>query len=231
MSNRWPRVSHQAYQAPDNHAYALLVDGGQFNGLTIQSIGFTKAAHIYFRAMSVYQTPTSDFADHAEALEASTSDLIGVNLPDLMTGLPSGQVITSSDAEQIHKATLAVELRTPPIQCGFEAILAKNPPFDSCPAPDNLPATVFSDDFESDPTSQWVISRDVGSSDTFTPRDWIWVEQLPGGRSGSGFSGPDPIDNCISPEPGEVGSSTSTALRLPCRESYLADRICRLTTM
>ena len=33
-----------------NHAYALIVDGGTYNGQTITGIGLTKAAHIYFRA-------------------------------------------------------------------------------------------------------------------------------------------------------------------------------------
>ncbi|HEY6555411.1 MAG TPA: M4 family metallopeptidase, partial [Vicinamibacteria bacterium] len=74
-----------------NHAYALLVDGGTYNGQTISSIGLTKAAHIYFRAMNVYQGPASDFADHADAIEQSCSDLVGTNLADLVTGAPSGQ--------------------------------------------------------------------------------------------------------------------------------------------
>ena len=52
-----------------NHAYALLVDGGTYNGQTIQAIGLTKAAHIYYRAMTVYQVPSSDFGDHADAIE------------------------------------------------------------------------------------------------------------------------------------------------------------------
>ena len=30
-----------------------------------------KAAHLYWRAQSVYQVPTTDFADHADALEQS----------------------------------------------------------------------------------------------------------------------------------------------------------------
>ena len=63
-----------------NHGFALLVDGGTFNGQTVTGIGLTKAAHIYWRAQDVYQTPTSNFADHADALEASCTDLIGQNL-------------------------------------------------------------------------------------------------------------------------------------------------------
>ena len=184
-----------------NHAYALLVDGGNYNGQTIQPVGFTKAAHIYFRAMSVYQTPTSDFADHAEALEASTSDLIGANLPDLMTGLPSGQVITPLDLEQVQNAALAVELRNPPSQCGFHPLLAKDPPDDTCP--DGITqTTLFNADFESDPTGQWITSKDVGNPAAFIPRDWTWVHQLPDGRSGSGFFAIDPQDDCSSAQIG-----------------------------
>jgi Zn-dependent metalloprotease len=188
-----------------NHAYALLVDGGTYNNQHISPIGFTKAAHIYLRAMDVYQTPTSDFADHAEALEASAADLEGVNLPDLLTGLPSGQVISQFDPEQVHKATLAVELRQPPTQCRFRPLLAKDPPADTCPSARNVQVNVFADDFEGDPTGKWTISRDVSSSDTFTPRDWLWVNQLPDGRVGSGFFAPDPLDDCTSAPPGEAG--------------------------
>ena len=188
-----------------NHAYALLVDGGTFNGQSIQPLGLTKAAHIYLRAMVVYQTPTSDFADHAEALEASAADLVGVNLPDLLTGLPSGQVISGADLEQVHKATLAVELRDPPAQCGFQPLLAKNPPADGCPAPQNTEVTLFSDGFESDPTSRWVICSEPSSPATFLPRDWTWVHQLPDGRAGSGFFAIDPLDDCRSEVPGQAG--------------------------
>ncbi len=69
-----------------NHGYALLVDGGTYNGHTVVAIGLTKTAHIYFRAQSTYQVLTTDFADHADALEQSCTDLIGVNLADLTTG-------------------------------------------------------------------------------------------------------------------------------------------------
>ena len=54
-----------------NHGYALLVDGGTYNGQTVTGIGLQKAAHLYWRAQSVYQTETTDFDDHADALEQS----------------------------------------------------------------------------------------------------------------------------------------------------------------
>jgi hypothetical protein len=111
-----------------NHAYALLVDGGTYNGQTIAALGLTKAAHIYYRAQSVYQGPASDFADHADALDQSCSDLIGVDLADLSTGAPSGQLITAADCAQVAKAAAAVELRNPPTQCNFQPLLAQDPP-------------------------------------------------------------------------------------------------------
>ncbi|MEO6287585.1 MAG: M4 family metallopeptidase, partial [Dyadobacter sp.] len=42
-----------------NHAYALLVDGGTYNGQTIAGIGITKAAHIFWLAQSQYMTATT----------------------------------------------------------------------------------------------------------------------------------------------------------------------------
>ena len=106
-----------------NHAYALIVDGTQFapggsyNGQTITGIGMTKAAAIYFRAASVYQTPTTDFPAHATALQTSCSDLIGAQLNELSTsngtGTPSAEVITAANCQEVAKAMLAVEMSSP----------------------------------------------------------------------------------------------------------------------
>ena len=73
-------------------------------GETISGIGLTKAAHIWFRAKIAYQHPATDFADHADALEQSCSDLIGVNLKSLTGGGPSGQTISAADCAQVEKA-------------------------------------------------------------------------------------------------------------------------------
>ncbi len=77
----------------DNRAFSLLVDGGTHNGVTVGAIGMTKATHIWFRAKVTYQYPATTFADHADALEESCSDLIGKNLNSLTTGTTSGQKI------------------------------------------------------------------------------------------------------------------------------------------
>ena len=51
-----------------NHAFALLTDGGTYNGQTIGAIGLTKTTNLFWRAGSVYQVPSTDFVDHADAL-------------------------------------------------------------------------------------------------------------------------------------------------------------------
>ncbi len=207
-----------------NHGYALLVDGGTYNGQTVSGIGLTKAAHIYFRAMSVYQGPATDFADHADALAQSCSDLIGTDLADLTSGSPSGEVISASDCAQVAKVALAVELRTPPTECNFQPILAKDPP-PLCDDGD-FATPLFFDDFEHGhdnhhdhdkfdqgksfgarssgghdedkhkSSGHWSVSHS-GTTEDFTPREWEIVSGLPDGRGGKAFFGADPnIGTC-----------------------------------
>ena len=178
-----------------NHGYALLVDGGTYNGHTVTGIGLTKAAHIYFRAMNVYQGPTTDFADHADSLAASCSDLVGVNLNSLTGGGPSGQVITAADCAQVAEAAAAVELRTAPVQCNFRPVLAQNPP-PLCAAGQKVKKR-FEDSMDNGNSSsaRWSVSHE-GTVD-FTPRDWTVVSGLPDDKGGKAFFGPNPdIGTC-----------------------------------
>lgn len=178
-----------------NHAYALLVDGGTYNGQSIAAIGLTKAAHIYYRAQSVYQGPASDFAAHADAIGQSCTDLTGVNLADLKTGAPSGEVINSTDCAQVAKAALAVELRTPPAQCNFQPLLAKAPPA-LCPA--GAATSLASDSFDGGRRVglRW-LATNAGSTTDFTPRNWGVVTNLPSGRAGYAIFAADPdIGTC-----------------------------------
>lgn len=183
----------------DNHAYALMVDGGTYNGQTVTGIGLTKAAHVYFRAKTHYQGPATDFAAHADALEQSCADLVGVNLTSLTSGAPTGEVVSASDCAQIAKTLLAVEMRTPPTQCGFQPILAKNPPA-LCPASKRL-RRIYRDNFDDDdgqesPATRWTVSRE-GTTPDFTRRNWRIVSQLPGNKRGRAFFGADPdIGTC-----------------------------------
>ncbi len=187
-----------------NHAFALVVDGGTYNGETVTGLGVTKAAHIYYRAQSVYQGPASNFADHADALEQSCADLIGDDLADLGTGAPSGEVLTASDCDQVAAAAAAVELRTPPSQCNFQPLLAQSPP-PLCDA-GGFATPLFHDDFDRGHSSaaRWSVSHDALTAD-FTPRDWEVVADLPDHRTGSAFFGADPDIGTCAPGGDESG--------------------------
>jgi hypothetical protein len=66
---------------------------------------------------------------------------------------------------------------------------------------------IFADDFESNPSPRWTISRESTDPSTFVPRDWTWVHSLPDGRAGSAFFAPDPaaFELCSAPPPGQIG--------------------------
>lgn len=84
-----------------NHAYALMVDGGTYNGQTITGIGLTKAGKIQYRALTKYLTSGSNFLDNFNALKQSCTDLIGT----------AG--ITAADCSQVTKAITAVQMNAP----------------------------------------------------------------------------------------------------------------------
>ncbi len=178
-----------------NHAYALLVDGGTYNNQTINAIGFTKAAHVFWRAQSQYLTSTSDFVVFADALEASAADLIGLTLERLSTGAPLGplnRAFTASDANEVSKAILAVELRINPDSCGYQPILG--PVADLCEAASSNP--IFFENWESG-IRDWTVEQIPVNSNTWESRDWVISNSLPVERAGNAIFGTNPINgNC-----------------------------------
>lgn len=133
-----------------NHAFALMVDGGGYNGFTItpldpsQAVSILKAAKIQYRALSQYLVSASDFLDNYSAVQQACTDLIGT------AGITAGNCI------EVKKALDAVQMSnvwpcsptqaTPPALCS--AGLA--------------PQNVFYDSFESG-LSNWAISGDLGT--------------------------------------------------------------------
>ncbi|HEX8651270.1 MAG TPA: M4 family metallopeptidase [Pyrinomonadaceae bacterium] len=200
-----------------NHAYALIVDGGIYNGQTITGIGLTKAAHIYFRAQSLYQHSSSDFTDHADAIEQSATDLInaGTDLADLVTGAPSGQIVTAADLAEIQKVMLAVEMRSTHTGCAVTPLLAQNPPADACGS-GTVQKTIFSDDFEGN-TASWTVSHDANAPAAFTNRDWVVSSTLPDGRSGKAFWADNPDIGSCTASSNEAGVMhlTSPSIHIP----------------
>lgn len=171
-----------------NHAYALLVDGGNYNGQTVRGIGLTRAAHIYWRAQTVYHTSISDFGDHADALEQACSDLVGAPLFALNTGDPTpktaAETINADDCAQVSNAIAAVELRRPPAQCRFPTML--NPSAPALCLNEGPLATLSLTNWESGLAGWTVGTRAVTNPGAFHTPDWAVVDTLPAGRSGSG---------------------------------------------
>ncbi|HEV7379916.1 MAG TPA: M4 family metallopeptidase [Dyadobacter sp.] len=182
-----------------NHAFALLVDGGTYNGQTITGLGLTKAAHIFWRAQSEYMTSTTDFAAQADILEASLADLIGVNLQALSLGEApagsSGEIITEADAAQLSKVLAAVELRGSNA-CGFQVMLKPVSTLCSGASPGNA---IYFENFESG-LGEWAVSATGSNPAQWVERQWLIRSGLPGAREGKAayavdFSGGDCINN------------------------------------
>lgn len=169
-----------------NHAYAILVDGKSFNGQTVQGIGFDRALAIYYRAMSVYQTPSTNFAQHAEALRASCNDLIGQPLKAISTSSPTGtvspDVINAGTCQQVDKAIAAVEMEAQ-IPCNMDPILDPDTPA-SCDGA----TSIFIEDWESGDDGWTRTSTGVFAEwedGTRNLRDFKIDSTLPKGRAGS----------------------------------------------
>lgn len=204
-----------------NHGYALLVDGGTYNGQTVKGLGLTKAAHIYWRAATVYQTPVSQFADHADALTAACQDLAtaGGELPGLSTQSPtpfgSGETITAADCAELDKAIAAVEFYTEPVQCQFQPTLNSTAPA-LCAEQGDL-ETIALADWESG-LGDWTVGRrDVLNPETFAYQDWQLIGDLPADRPGQAlFADNDPtLGNCVDDQQAGVRFVESPVIHLP----------------
>ncbi len=192
-----------------NHAYALLVDGtaslpgGKFNNVAVTGIGFVKAIHIYFRAMSVYQIESTNFPQHEAALQASCRDLVGVPLNNFSTssanGTPSGQAITMGDCQQVANAMNAVQMSVPPTQCNFQKLLNPNTPTECAGS-----NTVFAEDWETG-NDGWTFGTQ-GTGDAWPGTNWALRSNLPANADGSAHSGTAQF--AINPKIGEPNGGT-----------------------
>jgi Zn-dependent metalloprotease len=205
-----------------NHGYALLVDGGTYNAHTVAAIGLTKAAHLYFQAQAFYQTPTSDFDDHADALQASCVDLIGQPLNALSTesggaGV-SAEVFGTGDCAEVDEMIAAVELRIDPAeQCQFQPVLQPGAP-DPCADTGQGPVEeVYFEDFETG-IGNWEV-EDVGvfaGRTKLGPFPWVHDSTLPAGRPGAAAFAVDPQEgNCDLGDGDVSGHTTLTSAEIP----------------
>lgn len=180
-----------------NHLYALLVDGGTYNGYTMNALGFVKAAHLWWRAQNNYLTATSDFSNFADALEAAANDLIGIDLQGLSTtgtaaGL-TGQAFNVADVQNVKNGILSVQLKlSPATQCNYTPILKAVP--DLCAGAVSNP--LFKETWENG-LGNWIVSNVPTNASSWEQRNWIIKDSLPKERTGKAIFGADPINgNC-----------------------------------
>lgn len=142
----------------NNKAVALLVDGGTFNGRTVEGIGAGRTLQIYYEAQTSLMTSATDYAALGDALEQACRNLVG-------TG-----GMTSGDCAQVATAVDATEMRLePPGPTTLDAA--------HCPAGTTFDTVVRGHDFETNPN--W--------SRSTTGSGWSWRLETGYATSGDRF--------------------------------------------
>lgn len=193
-----------------NHAYALLVDGGSYNGQTVTGLGLDKAAALYYRSLTAYLTATSDFVDQADALEASCADLSAASAPQLKkltlepgATAPDAGKVTAADCAQVAAVNTAVEFRTSPAStCEWQPMFEQNAPSSCGEGFDTV--DVWSEDFN-DGLAGWTKDSDiVYSGGLHTP--WAASNNAPDHHAGGVAYGPAPEQGTCSEGAGDYSS-------------------------
>jgi Zn-dependent metalloprotease len=126
-----------------NKAAYLMAVGGTFNGITVGSIGITKAAKIYYEVQTHLFTSASDYNDLYDALRQACANLVGT----------SG--ITVSNCQQVENAVNATEMNQQPASCQAQ----EAPVCDS-----GQIVTLFFDDLENTSSGKWTQGYTVGGA-------------------------------------------------------------------
>ena len=72
-----------------NKAAYLLGNGGTHYGVSVQGVGVLEMGDIYYRALNVYLTPTSNFSSLRQAVVQSAKDLYGATSPEAVAAAKS----------------------------------------------------------------------------------------------------------------------------------------------
>lgn len=177
----------------NNHAFALMVDGGVYNAVDVKGLGLTKSSHIFWGAQNILNA-TSGHAEQAAALVSSCRTLIGKELSTISTSnpdntIPSGETVTEDDCQMVIQVVNATELNNKPLQCQFKPMLKSNPP-ELCKNQGNGTVNmVSSTDWETGMAGWTVGRRAVKNEATFSAADWSIQSSLPDSRNGSAIFG------------------------------------------
>lgn len=192
-----------------NHAFAMLVDGKNFNGQMVNGIGPVKAGAVWYRALTHYLTPASDYADAYDAFNQSAADLVGLTPLDPRTGFATGTPFSDGDAEDVNRALLAVEMNSDG-RCGAGVDL-----LDSTPAPHCTPRFAFYENNFEGGVAGWTVNN-FGPLGPPTPYNWLLRGNLPLQRAGQAWFCADPsIGDCDLVDETAVHQLTSPAIAIP----------------
>jgi hypothetical protein len=133
-----------------NKAAYLIAQGGRFNGRTIRGVGRTRAARIYYQALTTRLTPAANYVDLGDALVAACTDLVG------------SFGIVAAHCASVREATRATQMHRVPRNAPQRAPL--------CPA-GRSPVDVLFDDLEDPDSGRWVSQRLAG-----TRRGWYYPQ-------------------------------------------------------
>jgi Zn-dependent metalloprotease len=194
-----------------NHTYALMVDGGTYNSVTVPAIGLDKAANLFWQAQTAHLGPISDFVALADSLEASCTELTGVdiNIMDVTPNAgptPTATDISAADCAAVTSAIAATELRTEPVQCNFQPLLQQGAPALTCGAGTTL-KTVYTEDFE-DGLAGWASEAQIVYPGGFSD-PWLADNTPPGGHTGGTARGVDDDEGACTEAAGDISSRDS----------------------
>jgi Zn-dependent metalloprotease len=135
-----------------NKAAYLMVDGGSFNGYTIQSLGITKTAQIYYATNNGLLTSGSDYQDLGDALQQACTSLVGQH------------GITAGNCAEVTKIVEATEMETVPPNAPAQDMAL-------CPTGQTA-NNVFFDDLENLANKKWASAPITGTLNRwFYPQD------------------------------------------------------------
>lgn len=201
-----------------NRTFAILVDG--LPGV-VEQVGLDKTANLFWHAQTNYLTPTSFFPDLADALEASCTDLTGVDINEVTLGSPTEadgsdgaaapEVIagglTAADCAAVTAAIAETELRLDPSeQCAWEPLLQPGAPTLDCGA-GYATEVVYEEDFE-DGLEGW--TQDEELLDVWNPDGhgvpWEASTEAPDGHEGTAAFAPDPVSGSCAGDADDISS-------------------------
>jgi len=141
-----------------NKAFYLMVDGGNFNGCQIGGQGLDKVVPVFYRALSVYLTPTSNYGAMYDAMNRACTDLYSESSTTCITVKSAMQAVEMDQQTFTSQLGAKCENVAPKAPACQQVVASPTPPTSSSPTPT--------------PSSQVTPSANNLATGTYT--DLIW---------------------------------------------------------